>query len=58
MERCFRSLKTEWMPKDGYARFVQAQADIATYIRYYNFERGHSYNDYLSPVKAEFQAGG
>jgi putative transposase len=58
MERCFRRLKTEWMPKDGYASFEQAQADIAAYMRYYNFERGHSDNDYLSPVQTELQAVG
>lgn len=53
MERCFRSLKTEWMPKEGYDNIEQARADIMSYIEYYNFERGHSYNDYLPPAIAE-----
>lgn len=53
MERFFRSYKTEWMPKECYETFADAEHDIARYIRYYNFERGHSYNNYLSPVAAE-----
>lgn len=53
MERFFRSYKTEWMPQVGYYSFAQAQIDIAAYIKYYNYQRGHSYNDYLSPAMAE-----
>ncbi len=53
MERVFRSLKTEWMPKYGYACVEQAQSDVLAYIKYYNLERGHSYNNYLTPVQAE-----
>lgn len=53
MERFFRSYKTEWMPKKCYDTFVQAERDIARYICNYNNERGHSYNDYMSPTVAE-----
>lgn len=53
MERCFRSFKTEWMPKQGYLSYHEGEQDIMAYIRYYNQERVHSYNDYLSPVQAE-----
>lgn len=53
MERVFRSYKTEWMPKYGYDSFNQAQTDALKYIKYYNFERGQSYNRYLTPVQAE-----
>ena len=53
MERFFRSYKTEWMPKECYSHFAEAQRDIAHYIRHYNYHRGHSYNQYLSPVAAE-----
>jgi putative transposase len=53
MERFFRSYKTEWMPKQGYETFGSAERDVAAYIRYYNAERGHSYNNYLSPTAAE-----
>lgn len=53
MERVFRSYKTEWMPKGGYEHFEQAQKDIHEYIRYYNFDRVHSYNNYLTPAQAE-----
>jgi putative transposase len=53
MERFFRSYKTEWMPRETYGTFTQASIDIAEYIRHYNYERGHSYNGYLSPAAAE-----
>lgn len=53
MERFFRSYKTEWVPKNGYDTWAGAERDVAAYIRYYNLERGHSYNNYLSPVAAE-----
>lgn len=52
-ERFFRSYKYEWMPKLGYDNFYQGEIDIAAYIKYYNYQRGHSYNDYQSPVVAE-----
>lgn len=53
MERFFRSYKTEWMPKECYANFAEAQQDITHYMRHYNYHRGHSYNQYLSPAAAE-----
>jgi len=36
MGRCFRSFKTEWMPKLGYSTFDEAEHDIYDYIKYYN----------------------
>ena len=53
MERVFRSFKTEWMPKTLYSSFNQAEQDIMKYIKYYNSDRVHSYNDYLTPIQAE-----
>jgi len=53
MERVFRSFKSEWMPDAGYTSFEQAKKDIAAYFHHYNFHRGHSYNDYLTPSAAE-----
>jgi putative transposase len=53
MERFFRSFKTEWMPENGYDNVMQATQDIAQYIHYYNYERLHSYNNYLTPAAAE-----
>ena len=53
MERVFRSFKSEWMPKGYYSSYEEAEADIMQYIVYYNEERLHSYNDYLTPVLAE-----
>ena len=53
MERFFRGYKTEWMPHSGYRTYSDAETDIADYIHYYNNQRGHSYNNYLSPAAAE-----
>lgn len=52
-ERFFRSFKTEWMPKNGYANYAQADQDVMRFINYYNYQRQHSYNNYMTPVKAE-----
>lgn len=53
MERPFRSLKTEWVPKRFYSHYDEAQYDILQYVKYYNGERLHSYNNYLNPIDAE-----
>lgn len=53
MERFFRSFKYEWMPNVGYSCFEYADSDIAAYVKYYNYCRAHSYNDYQSPAAAE-----
>jgi putative transposase len=55
MERVFRTLKRDWMPEAGYQSYRQAQCDIMQFIYYYNQQRGHSYNDYLTPVEAELR---
>lgn len=53
-ERFFRSYKVEWMPKDFYSTYAQAEADVLKYIiQHYNSARGHSYNNYLSSNAAE-----
>lgn len=45
MERFFRSLKTEWVPKTGYASLMDAQSAIIRYITgYYSGIRPHWYN--------------
>ena len=53
MERCFRSFKYEWMPETFYSSYGEAEKDIMQYIKYYNSNRGNSYNDYLTPIEAE-----
>jgi len=54
MERFFRSLKVEWVPKAGYQSLVEAQQSIANYItRYYSAVRPHTHNNGLAPNKAE-----
>jgi len=54
MERFFRSFKVEWMPKEYYSSYVEAEQDTVKYIMlHYNIARGHSYNNYLSPEAAE-----
>lgn len=50
MERCFRSFKTEWMPKYGYSTYDEAEHDILRYIDYFNrfiIEFDERLNDYL-----------
>jgi putative transposase len=57
MECFFRSYKTEWMPKNGYHHFEEAKQDVLNYIlKHYNTKRGHSYNNYMTPEKAELVA--
>lgn len=53
-ERFFRSLKTEWLPKQGYSNSLEAKSDIIRYLLgYYNQQRPHSFNAGLPPVLAE-----
>ena len=57
MERFFRSLKTEWIPKLGYGTPEEAKADVLRYVtHYYNRVRPHSYNGYQTPVAKEAAA--
>lgn len=54
MERVFRSLKSEWMPKGGYVDLRQATGDIGIWIsRWYNTQRPHGHNGGLSPCEYE-----
>ncbi|MGM3174356.1 IS3 family transposase, partial [Dickeya lacustris] len=54
MERFFRSLKTEWVPNNGYANFSEASAAITNYItEYYSQLRPHQYNGGLTPNESE-----
>jgi putative transposase len=54
MERFFGSLKSEWMPKQGYETFEEADLDLHKYIHdYYNSARPHTHNNGLPPNIAE-----
>lgn len=53
MERFFGSLKSEWVPEDGYDSEHEARMDVQRYITRYNTTRLHSYNEYRSPVAVE-----
>jgi putative transposase len=56
MERLFRSLKTEWMPRRGYHSLQETRKDVGEYLMgYYNRERVHSYNGYVTPERQESQ---
>ena len=56
MERLFRSLKTEWMPRPGYRSLQETSQDVGEYLMgYYNRERVHSYNGYVTPERQENQ---
>ncbi|QPL52260.1 IS3 family transposase [Vibrio navarrensis] len=54
MERFFRSLKSEWVPRAGYRSFAEAQQEIIRYIiGYYSQLRPHQYNGGLTPNESE-----
>ncbi|EPJ0140881.1 IS3 family transposase [Escherichia coli] len=54
MERFFRSLKTEWVPTNGYAGKDEARQQINDYIlNYYNSVRPYHYNGGLTPEESE-----
>ncbi|ELZ9360470.1 IS3-like element ISKpn37 family transposase, partial [Citrobacter freundii] len=54
MERVFRSLKSEWLPKGGYGDFSHSVRDINQWINgYYNVYRPHTNNDGLPPCLHE-----
>ena len=55
-ERFFGTLKSEWIPRDGYCSTGEAQTDMVRFFMYYNRTRLHSYNGYLSPIAAEQKA--
>jgi putative transposase len=56
MERVFRSLKTEWVPANGYRCESEAKRDLSYYLMdYYNWVRPHAFNDGTPPAKAENQ---
>ena len=52
MESCFGTLKRE-LEMTEYNSHREAHAEIAQYIRYYNFERKHSGIEYLKPAQVE-----
>lgn len=54
MERFFGSLKSEWIPEQGYSDLHEAKSDIVRYLtHYYNRIRPHSYNNGQPPLLAE-----
>lgn len=54
MERLFRSLKTEWIPRLGYNTVHAAHRDISLYLmHWYNWQRPHQFNNGLAPAVAE-----
>lgn len=54
MGRFFRSLKTAWVPTDGYAVKDEARQQIIDYIlNYYNSVRPPHYNGGLTPEELE-----
>ncbi len=54
MERVFRSLKSEWIPPEGYRDIHDAMRDITNYLGgYYNDIRPHRFNGGISPAEYE-----
>jgi putative transposase len=53
MERVFRSLKSEWIPKGDYSDFSHAVRDINQWVNgYHNIYQPHTSNGGLSPCLA------
>ena len=53
-ESFFGSLKSEWVPEDGYETREDGRTDLFNYIEgFYNRERRHSTINYLNPVAME-----
>lgn len=55
-ERFFGTLKSEWVPRNGYSTSEEAKTDMVRFFMYYNRTRLHSYNNYLSPIAMEQKA--
>lgn len=54
MERLFRSLKSEWVPTEGYPTAQEAHRDISHYLMHrYNWLRPHQFNEGVAPAVAE-----
>lgn len=56
MERFWGSLKHEWLLLVPQPTRAYMEQDVAAYIRYYNLDRNHAANGYLSPVRYEQMA--
>ena len=57
-ESFFKTIKYEWINRFKYENFNQAKKSIEEYIKWYNYERFHSANDYLTPVEMEMKLKG
>ena len=54
LERFFRSIITEWMPKFGYTSLSEAEHSISNYIAgYYSLLRPHQHNNGKTPNETE-----
>ena len=54
MERLFKRLKTEWVPRNGYRYLSEVVRSVNDYVmRYYNTVRPHQYNGGLTPDESE-----
>lgn len=54
IERFFRSLKTEWVPSNGYLGKDEARRQISGYIlNYFNSVRPHHHNGGLTPEELD-----
>jgi len=56
MERFWGSLKHEWVLMVPQPTRGGMKRDVADFIRYYNLDRNHAANGYLSPVRYEQMA--
>ena len=53
VERFFGSLKHDWLLKVSQPTHDHMKQDVASYMRYYNMDRLHTFNDDQSPIDYE-----
>jgi putative transposase len=56
VERYFRTLKHDWMPKNGYQTHLEAEKDVIDFVSHYNHRRCHTASNNLPPALFELQA--
>ena len=54
-ESFFHTLKTEMVHAESFKTKKEAMEKIKLYIEFYNRNRMHSYNNYLTPMEAEMR---
>lgn len=56
VERFLGSLKHDWISNEPQPNYGHMKNDVTAYMRYYNLERLHTANGYLSPMEYELNS--